>query len=60
MLSGIVVSGKKLCPSGGRMGGRADGQAGGRPGVTFSFPDHYSKAIILTFMKFGIYLALML
>ena len=50
--SGIVVSGKKSCPSGGR--------AGGRLGVTLSFPDHYSKTIILTLMKFGIYLALML
>ena len=26
LLSGIVVSGKKFCPSGGRMGGRAAGR----------------------------------
>ena len=50
--SGIVVSGKKCCPSGGRTDGRA--------GVTLSFPDHCAKTIILTVMKFGTYLGLML
>ena len=57
MSSGIVVSGEKSCPSGGPAAAAA---AGGRLGVTLSFPDHYSKTIILTFMKFGTYLALML
>ena len=60
MSSGIVVSGKKSCPSGGRAAAAVAAAAGGRLGVTLSFPDHYSKTIILTFMKFGTYLALML
>ena len=47
-------------PAGGQAGGRADGRADGRAGVTLSFPDHCAKTIILTFMKFGTYLGLML
>ena len=35
-------------------------RAGGRLGVTLSFPDHYSKSVIRTFMKFGTYMGLML
>ena len=38
LLSGIVVSGKKLCPSGGRMGGQAEiGRMGGRAARRHAF-----------------------
>ena len=42
----------------------SDGRVGRRPGeragVTLSFPDDCAKTIVLAFMKFGTYLALML
>ena len=50
----LPSAGKKICPFSGHASRR------GRMGVTLSFLDHCTKTIIPSFMKFGIYLGLML